>query len=551
MTFEKQLRDIERTGTMRVEKIRIQKYRSIDDITLSFPKNKPLVLFGPNNAGKSNILSAIDRLLGERYPTYIEMLESDYYMRDNDAFPTSQIVARFSDAYYTDKYGSSYNTVAVTYGYQGDPTNNIIHDGNGTRLYVSNEQRSRCQSYLIDAERNIQSAFNYGSKYSLLSKFSHHIHKALSSKHKEDLNAAFEKIKMSFEETEEFSNFFDKFSGALQGAVKGFVHSLAVDFSAYDPNNYAKSLRIYAKEGDSIRSFEEFGTGEQQVLLMAFVKAYMEVFTSENFVLIIEEPEAHLHPLAQKWLREYIVEMCSSGIQVVLSTHSTDFIEAEYLDGLVQVYKESKTTKAVQLSKESLYSFCVASGASLSKTSPDNIIDFYTTKLFPDQLKGMFAETIVLVEGATEFFALPIYLKRIGFSLAEHGIEIINCRGKDSIPLFWRLFKAYGYNCYFVFDGDSKSHENSKIFDKIITVDSWETDADKYVMTNEYAYFGADFEKYFRTVMAEYSLKEQEAVEVYHVTSKPGKAKAVAQHCEEIPEFITELKNRLEMIEIY
>ena len=38
---------------------------------------------------------------------------------------------------------------------------------------------------------------------------------------------------------------------------------------------------------------------------------------------------------------------------------------------------------------------------------------------------------------------------------------------------------------------------------------------------------------------------------IYHVTSKPGKAKAVAQHCEEIPEFITELKNRLEMIEIY
>ena len=45
VTFEKQLRDIERTGTMRVEKIRIQKYRSIDDITLSFPKNKPLGAF--------------------------------------------------------------------------------------------------------------------------------------------------------------------------------------------------------------------------------------------------------------------------------------------------------------------------------------------------------------------------------------------------------------------------------------------------------------------------------------------------------------------------
>lgn len=535
---------------MRIEKIRIQKYRSIDSITISFPENKPLVLFGPNNAGKSNILSAIDRLLGERYPTYIEMLESDYYMRDKNTYPTATIMARFSDAYYIDKRGNTYKTVAVTYGYNRDLTENLIHDGMGTRLYVSNEQREVCQSYLIDAERNIQSAFNYGSKYSLLSKFSHQIHKALSSEYKEDLSVAYEQIRQTFQNTAEFNSFFDKFSAALQGAVKGFVHSLAVDFSAYDPNNYAKSLRIYAKEGDDIRSFEEFGTGEQQVLLMAFVKAYMEVFTSESFVLIIEEPEAHLHPLAQKWLKEYIVEMCATGIQVVISTHSTDFIDAEYLDGLVRVYKEGGTTKAIQLSKEDLYSFCIESGVSPDKTSSETIIDFYSTRLFTDQLRGMFAETIVLVEGATEFFALPVYLKRIGFSLAEHGVEIVNCRGKDSIPLFWRLFRAYGYNCYFIFDGDAKTDANDKTFNGIITTDSWETATDKFVMTSYYAYFGVDFEKYLRAAMSEYSMLELKVAEMYHVTSKPGKAKAIAQHCEEIPSFITELKNKLEIMEM-
>ena len=534
---------------MRIEKIRIQKYRSIDDVIITFPEGKPLVLFGPNNAGKSNILSAINRLLGERYPTYIEMLESDYYMRDKSTYPTTTIVARFSDSYYIDKKGNTYDTVAVTYGYNGDSTENIIHDGRGTRLYVTNDQREACQSYLIDAERNIQSAFNYGSKYSLLSKFSHQIHRALSAEHKEELSVAFEQIKKSFQETKEFSNFFDKFSAALQGAVKGFVHSLAVDFSAYDPNNYAKSLRIYAKEGDNVRSFEEFGTGEQQILLMAFVKAYMEVFTAEKFVLIIEEPEAHLHPLAQKWLKEYIVEMCATGIQVVVSTHSTDFIDADYLDGLVRVYKEDQTTRAIQISRNELFSFCIECGVPEAKTSPDTIIDFYTTKLFSDQLKGMFAETIILVEGATEFFALPVFLKRIGFSLAEHGVEIINCRCKDSIPLFWRLFKAYGYNCYFIFDGDSKTDANAKIFKGIITTNYWETASDKYVMTDQYAYFGADFEKYFRAVMPEYSIKEQEIAETYHVTSKPGKAKAVAQHCEEIPNFIFDLKEHLEKAE--
>ena len=535
---------------MRLEKIRIQHYRSIEDINISFPKNKPLILFGPNNAGKSNILSAIDRLIGERYPTYIEMLESDYYMRDKKAYPSSTIAARFSEPYYYDNRGTPYQVIAVTYGYGGNSAENLLHDGSGKRLYISTEQRAACQSYLIDAERNIQSAFNYGSKYSLLSKFSHQIHQALSSEHKEELSAAFNQIKGSFEKTTEFSSFFESFSSALKGAVKGFVHSLAVDFSAYDPNNYAKSLRIYAKEGNSVRSFEEFGTGEQQVLLMAFVKAYMEVFTSENFVLIIEEPEAHLHPLAQKWLKEYIVDLCASGVQVVVSTHSTDFIDAEYLDGLVRVYKEAGQTKAIQLSKEDLHRFCIESGVPANKTSPDNIVDFYATKLFPDQLKGMFAETIVLVEGATEFFAIPIYLKRLGFSLAEHGTEIVNCRGKDSIPLFWRLFKAYGYSCYFIFDGDSKTTENASTFNGIISTDSWETDPSKCVINCNYAYFGADFEKYLKNIMTEYETLETEMVNTYRVTSKPGKAKAVAQHCEEIPDFFIKLKEELDLIEM-
>lgn len=536
---------------MRVEQIRIQKYRSIADTLISFPENKPLVLFGPNNAGKSNILSAMDRLLGERFPTYIEMLDSDYYMRDKTANPTCDISAKFSDAYYVDNRGCSYDTVTLTYGYNGNPTENLIHDGTGRKFYISGEQRACCQSCLVGAERNIQNAFNYSSKYSLLSKFSHQIHKALSTEHKEELSAAFEEIKNMFEATTEFSDFFDKFSNALKGSVKGFVHSLAVDFSAYDPNNYAKALRIYAKEGDSIRGFEEFGTGEQQVLLMAFVKAYMEVFTSESFVLIIEEPEAHLHPLAQKWLKEYIVQICESGIQVVVSTHSPDFIDAEYLDGLVRVYKESGITKTVQLSKDELCTFCVECGVPAAKISSEIVDDFYATKLFSDQLKGMFAETVLLVEGATEFFALPVYLKNAGFSLAEHGVEIVNCQGKTSIPLLWRLFSAYKYKCFFLFDGDRKSTENSSIFKGIVEEGvTWETAIDKAVVTEHYAYFGADFEKYFRTVITEYEEIEREAAEIYHVTSKPGKAKAVAQHYNEIPKFISDLKNRLEIIEM-
>lgn len=125
-----------------------------------------------------------------------------------------------------------------------------------------------------------------------------------------------------------------------------------------------------------------------------------------------------------------------------------------------------------------------------------------------------------------------------------------NVEGKESIPLFWRLFNAYGYNCYFIFDGDGKATENTRIFKGIINTDIWETAAEKYVKTSKYAYFGVDFEKYFRASMTEYGSLEQQITEKYHVTSKPGKAKAIAQHCEEIPSLITELKQELEIIEL-
>ena len=535
---------------MNLKKISIKHYRSIESVSISFPEHKPVILFGPNNAGKSNILSAINRILGERYSTYIEMLDSDYFMRDKETYPTTDIIATFDSPLYYDKYSNPQWTIAVRYGNNGDSTDNIFHDGTGKRIYPSNEQRANCQSYLIDAERNIQSAFNYSSQYSLLSRFSKKIHEALSSEHKEELTLAFEQIKTSFEKTTEFSSFFEQFSKALNGSVKGFVHSLAVDFSAYDPNNYAKSLRVFAKEGETIRGFEEFGTGEQQVLLMAFVKAYMQVFSSEHFVLIIEEPEAHLHPLAQKWLKEYISEMCESGIQVIISTHSTDFIDAEFLEGLVRVYKEGGVTKAIQLTRNDLCSYCISSGAPTGKTTPENIVDFYSTKLFSDQLKGMFAETILLVEGATEFFAIPEYLKKQSFSLAEHGIEIINCRGKDAIPLFWRLFKAYGYSCYAIFDCDKKPEETARMFSGLITRDDWPTDEKTCCVEAEYSFFGKDFETYFRSALPNYCELENRLSNDYQITTKPGKAKAVAQHASHSVDFIQKLIEQLSIMEL-
>ena len=213
--------------SLSLENITIEHYRSIEKIESFFPKNKPLILFGPNNAGKSNILSAINRLLGERYPTYIDMLDSDYFQRDKLRYPYANITATFNESFFADRNGS-YSQIAVRYG--RNPDDNLLHDGNGKKLYLRSEDRLKCQSYLIDAERNIQSAFNYSSQYSLLSKFSHKVHEALTSENKTELSSAFNQIKSSFEKTVEFSRFFEAFYSTFKNSIKGFVHLLDVDF---------------------------------------------------------------------------------------------------------------------------------------------------------------------------------------------------------------------------------------------------------------------------------------------------------------------------------
>lgn len=537
---------------MRLEKINIRHYRSIENISIVMPKNKPLILFGPNNAGKSNILSAFDRILGERYPTYIDVEDSDYFMRDKVKNPTIDINVTFDSVYHSDKF-NKYNSIFLTYGYGGRINENLIHSGNGNKLFISNETRESFQSFLLDTARNTSLHFNYSNKYSLLSKFNKSLHNTLTEIEKEELGASFEKIKGVFERKTEFSNMFSIFKDSIEASVKGFIHHLEADFSAYDPNNFAKSLRINAYEDMEIRSFEEFGTGEQQILLMAFAKAYMEAFKGKNFLFILEEPEANLHPLAQKWLKKYIYDLCESGLQIIISTHSPNFINPSNLEGLVRVYKDEGVTNTIQLDSTLLRQVLIETGVDENRISSNNLGDYFDLRLYSEQLEGMFADTLILVEGLTEKLAIPIWLERKKYFLPSNGIEIINCMGKANIPTLYRLYKSFGYRCICIFDGDInktnlKDRKNKLLEDifedfeesKIYTVDKKRY---YYVITgSDYLCFGQDYETTIKNQLGEdsYLKLEREAI-ACHIENKQGIAKYIAKNSNQIPNAIDKL----------
>src|SRR5690554_4269812 len=67
---------------MKLSKIQISNFKSIKELTIEFPESGILVLVGENNAGKSNIIRAIDAICGDSWYGREKLEDHDYYLRN-------------------------------------------------------------------------------------------------------------------------------------------------------------------------------------------------------------------------------------------------------------------------------------------------------------------------------------------------------------------------------------------------------------------------------------------------------------------------------------
>src|SRR5207247_6248288 len=121
---------------------------------------------------------------------------------------------------------------------------------------------------------------SYSSKWTYLSRLMHRFHKALQNQAqiRTDLEDLFRKTKDKFSEIPEFAAFKKALQDQLADLVGSMTHRLEVDFEAYNPANFFHALDLQALEGDEPRALDEMGTGEKQVLAMAFSYAYATAF---------------------------------------------------------------------------------------------------------------------------------------------------------------------------------------------------------------------------------------------------------------------------------
>lgn len=307
--------------------------------------------------------------------------------------------------------------------------------------------------------------------------------------------------------------------------IGSMPHRLEVGFEAYNPVNVFHAPRLQATERGSPRTLDEMGTEERQSLAMGFAYAYAKAFHG-GILLVIEEPEAHLHPLAQEWLGRKLSSMAQAGVRILVTTHSPAFRNLLHLDGLVVVTKIDGATEVVQPGTQGLVRRCIASRGPAPRINTENVLPFYAANATREIGEGFVSRLVVLVERPTEKLALPVLLSKAGPETAREGVAFVPVGGKGDLARWRRLCDSFGVPYYIVFDNDAKDdRQGTKRRDSFRAV-GIEAGVEMYINTDQglvegqVAVFGSNYKETLRRHFDAYAQLENQAKQE-GIDSKP------------------------------
>jgi putative ATP-dependent endonuclease of OLD family len=170
------------------------------------------------------------------------------------------------------------------------------------------------------------------------------------------------------------------------------------------------------------------GLGSNNLLFMACELLLLGSEADGFPLLLIEEPEAHLHPQRQLRFVQFLQQKASEPrldnqkIQVIVTTHSPNLASAIDLDNLVLLHGGK--------------AFPFAFGHTLLSQS-----DYGFLERFLDVTKAnmFFARGLLVVEGDAENILLPTLARLIGRDFTENGVSIVNVGG-TGLRRFARIY---------------------------------------------------------------------------------------------------------------
>jgi putative ATP-dependent endonuclease of the OLD family len=216
-------------------------------------------------------------------------------------------------------------------------------------------------------------------------------------------------------------------------------------------------------EGEEQKYFELFqnGLGENNLVFASVILGdlinrcedeELEIYNA----LLVEEPEAHLHPQYQNTFFEYLNTLQQKGLQIFITSHSPTITAKSDTDNITILQKQKY--------KIAPFSFLHLTKVDFSSENKKHLRKFLDTT----KSQMFFANGTLLVEGIAEAILIPMLSKKFlephKFDLEKEGVEIVNIGGV-AFEHFAKLYnnddekKRLSSRCSLITDSDPKQEK--------------------------------------------------------------------------------------------
>ncbi|WP_254432047.1 ATP-dependent endonuclease [Aquisalimonas sp. 2447] len=188
----------------------------------------------------------------------------------------------------------------------------------------------------------------------------------------------------------------------------------------------------------AVRDFTPLGHGAQRSIQMALLRYLADVradeqTTAQRRLLLIEEPELFLHPQAIEQVRAALDSLSHHGYQVVFATHSPVMVDREAAAStrIVRNNPETSETRIMPTAHEAL-----------EQRVQDENKRLHALFSLENANHWLFSDRVLIAEGPTERYLLPFIYKAVtGRKPADDGLAILGLGGAGGLPESLRVFR--------------------------------------------------------------------------------------------------------------
>lgn len=408
---------------MRLRQLTIRNFRKIEELTVDFPDGL-CVIVGENNAGKTAIIDALRLMLFSGRDVDALRLNEDDFRKGGDPAPI-EITCTFCELLEEDEVHFMECLVDVGGGKFEAQLNARAEFNTTTRRAnvkawggateggsLASNLYDRITAIYLQPLRDPESGLRPG-RNSQVSR----LLQSISSKEEhvefEDIARGANDQMRGLDPVKRARNDVD----AQIASIAGAELAQTTDLIFSDPTFHRIIAGLEPKiDGES---FALNGLGYNNLVFTAMTLSTLK--RSAQFShrsILIEEPEAHLHPHLQVLLLRQLESEASNKegnrVQVILSSHSPILASQAPIDSIVAVQQPTGKVESV--------SVCSISYDDPLKKKLQRFLDVTRAELF-------FARRLLMVEGIAEALLIPILTKISGGDLKASSVTVLNADG--------------------------------------------------------------------------------------------------------------------------